>query len=183
LLGLALKLNHDVVQVLRTTTYSSVHSLSVDVGFDVSHLSYMLVSCLSAIALNPSNYTMGNHTLDVEIEVENFLHVIRKFMDLNKTMLVYLFPPILFPIPSTFAGDHEAAMKSVRTFADRHRRVYVVETFAPSQTHVYSDKPKLKTGGVTRYMEHSFASLTIMYNDFLTSDEPVELVMLYVLTP
>jgi len=158
-----------------------VHSLSVDVGFDVSHISYLLVSCLSAIALNPSNHTMGNHTLDVEIEMEQFLHIIRKFMDLNKTMLVYLFPPILFPIPPTFAGDHEAAMTSIRTFADHHRRVHVVETYAPSPIHVYSDKPRLKTGGVARYMEHSFASLTIMYNDFLTDDAPVELVMLYFL--
>jgi len=177
ILGLALKLDQEFVQILRASTYSSVHALSVDLEFDISKISYLLVSCLSSIALNPSNFTMGDRVLNAAIEVEQFLHVIRKLMDLNKTMLVYLFPPIQFHVPASFLAEHAAAMESVNTFVGRHRRVYVLETFTPSLSHVYQDKAKLKSGGVAKYMESSFASLTIMYNDFLKCDDPVELVI------
>jgi len=176
--GESLKLSSNDVQVMRTTTYSSVHALAVDPEFDFSPLSHLVVMCMNPIVLNPSDYSKGDRLMNVSIEVEQFLRVIRSMMNENRTMLVLLVPPVAFPIPPGFMADHESAMSEVRTFAEHNRRVFVCDVFTPTRTQSYKERPQLVSAGVASYMQHTFASVTLLMNAFNASDEAVELVRL-----
>jgi len=93
-----------------------------------------------------------------------------------ETLLVIIFPPIAFPIPPTYMDEHEAAMKEVHAFVERHRRIFMCETFALTRTRAYKECPQLVSAGIAKYMPNSLQSLTLLINAFHKSNEAVELV-------
>jgi len=119
-LGTSLKMKPEDVHLLRTTTYSSIHALTVDSELDISALHILIVVCLSPFIQYPTDVSRNTRLLDIAIEMSSVLRLVRGLMHQTRTMLVswfllwgsndytlvlffsykvFIVPPIIFPIP------------------------------------------------------------------------------------